>query len=554
MSSNIVTKATLGKNSFQIDSSGGTGDTYGILSGLVNGINTVYTVSLGSYVSGSLEVQLNGQLLTQGTAEDWVETTPSSGTFTLSVAPESGDILTIKYQFQTVTTGNADTLDGHHSTDFVTNTVAGEFENKIIDATKNTISNLDTDNLASGVLDTDLSSVSASDDTIPSAKATKAMGDLKLAKTTNITALNETGIADGEIAVFNLTSKDIRTSNTTIATSLGSDDTTIPTNKVVKDSIIGGLCKQALINGNFDVWQRNDTIANTSANSYTADRWYVDTATAGDDKTVTKQTSDVLGSLYSCRVQRVAGETGHTVLRLSQALETKDSIKLRGQKLTLSFYLKVGANFSATSNILTAKILTGKGTDEKATAFTTSADAISSDITATTTSVKYTLTTTNVIASDITQIGVSFSYDPTGTAGANDWFEITQVQLNVGTEALPFTPKSYGEELRLCQRFFQRIDVSSTTYFLLGLQTSSTAGKAIYYLKEQMRIAPTSIGVVGTFGTRDGSGTHSVTGFVFASSTPDTVEMGITAAGTEGRAMIVYGTNPAYITFDGVEF
>ncbi len=57
----------------------------------------------------------------------------------------------------------------------------------------------------------------------------------KIAKTTNITALNETGIADGEIAVFNLTNKDIRTSDKTIVTSLGSDDTTVPTSKAVKD-------------------------------------------------------------------------------------------------------------------------------------------------------------------------------------------------------------------------------------------------------------------------------------------------------------------------------
>ena len=45
--------------------------------------------------------------------------------------------------------------------------------NKTIDADNNTVSNLEVDNLKSGVLDTDLSSVSSSHDTIPSAKATK---------------------------------------------------------------------------------------------------------------------------------------------------------------------------------------------------------------------------------------------------------------------------------------------------------------------------------------------------------------------------------------------
>jgi hypothetical protein len=49
--------------------------------------------------------------------------------------------------------------------------------NKTIDADTNTIANLEVDNLKAGVLDTDLSSVSSLDDTIPSAKAVKAYVD-----------------------------------------------------------------------------------------------------------------------------------------------------------------------------------------------------------------------------------------------------------------------------------------------------------------------------------------------------------------------------------------
>lgn len=51
---------------------------------------------------------------------------------------------------------------------------------KTINADNNTISNLEVDNLKSGVLDTDLTSVSGSDDTIPSAKAVKAYVDLEV--------------------------------------------------------------------------------------------------------------------------------------------------------------------------------------------------------------------------------------------------------------------------------------------------------------------------------------------------------------------------------------
>jgi len=109
---------TGGSVSIQIDQSGGTSDTYGVLAGSVNGSNKVYTVSLSKYVSGSLVVYLNGQLQTQGTGEDWVETTPASGTFTFAIAPPTGSQLTVRYQFAAATTGNADMLDGLHASAF----------------------------------------------------------------------------------------------------------------------------------------------------------------------------------------------------------------------------------------------------------------------------------------------------------------------------------------------------------------------------------------------------------------------------------------------------
>ena len=62
-----------------------------------------------------------------------------------------------------------DTILGRTTTDTLTN--------KSIDADDNTISNIEVDNLKSGVLDTDISSVSGSDDTLASAKAIKTYID-----------------------------------------------------------------------------------------------------------------------------------------------------------------------------------------------------------------------------------------------------------------------------------------------------------------------------------------------------------------------------------------
>jgi len=63
------------------------------------------------------------------------------------------------------------------------------------------------------------------------------LGADKIDKATNVTAITDTGIADGEIAVFNLSNKDIRTSNVLISTDdtlAGDADTNVPTEKAVK--------------------------------------------------------------------------------------------------------------------------------------------------------------------------------------------------------------------------------------------------------------------------------------------------------------------------------
>ncbi len=67
---------------------------------------------------------------------------------------------------------STDTLVGKATTDTLTN--------KTIDADNNTLSNIEVDNLKSGVLDTDISSVSASDDTLASAKAVKTYVDAQV--------------------------------------------------------------------------------------------------------------------------------------------------------------------------------------------------------------------------------------------------------------------------------------------------------------------------------------------------------------------------------------
>lgn len=88
---------TVNINTLQIDQNPNSGTTYGAISGAVDGVNKVFTVSNNAYASGSLMVFLLGQSETQGSGADWTETSPASGTFTFVTAPPSGSILQAAY-------------------------------------------------------------------------------------------------------------------------------------------------------------------------------------------------------------------------------------------------------------------------------------------------------------------------------------------------------------------------------------------------------------------------------------------------------------------------
>jgi hypothetical protein len=70
---------------------------YSLLAGNVDGVNDLFTVSSGQFLTGSLVVYLNGQLLTQGASNDYVETSPSAGTFTFNTPPTLGSVITAMY-------------------------------------------------------------------------------------------------------------------------------------------------------------------------------------------------------------------------------------------------------------------------------------------------------------------------------------------------------------------------------------------------------------------------------------------------------------------------
>ena len=79
------------------------------------------------------------------------------------------------------TTGSAQTMTFAIDNTVATLTGSQTLTNKVIDLDNNTLSNIEVDNLKSGVLDTDITSVSGSDDTLASAKAIKTYVDAQVA-------------------------------------------------------------------------------------------------------------------------------------------------------------------------------------------------------------------------------------------------------------------------------------------------------------------------------------------------------------------------------------
>jgi hypothetical protein len=110
----------------------------------------------------------------QVTAQDLDFQADSGGALNIDLDSE---ILTLTGGTGIDTSGSGNAVTFAIDSTVATLTGSQTLTNKTIDVDNNTVSNIEVDNLKSGVLDTDLSSVSGSDDTLASAKAIKTYVD-----------------------------------------------------------------------------------------------------------------------------------------------------------------------------------------------------------------------------------------------------------------------------------------------------------------------------------------------------------------------------------------
>jgi len=315
--------------------------------------------------------------------------------------------------------------------------------------------------------------------------------------------------------------------------------------------------KNSIINGGFDIWQRGTSF--TAADVYTTDRWKKDSQTYS---TISRQTTSDTTNLptiqYCTRVQRNSGQTGTGGLGIIYSAETADSIRFAGQTVVVSFWARAGANYSSASSALSYNFYTGTGTDQSRSfgvQFTGEANIGSSSKTLTTTWQRFSFTAT--VGATATELALMFLFNGVGTASTNDYFEVTGVQLELGSTATTFSRAggTIQGELAACQRYYWRVNAHQA-YSLLcpNAQTqSSTVGNAYFLPPSTMRVTPTAIDY-SNLALRNASGTYYALSSVSieGSSTPYGVYFyGTISGATANQPGTIYSNNnaSAYLGF-----
>ena len=215
-------------------------------------------------------------------------------------------------------------------------------------------------------------------------------------------------------------------------------------------NLIGAGRRNLIINGDFQVWQRGTSFSS----GFTADRWYT---AAG---TVTKD-----GFAY----KHIATNTDPYLLYKVEDIDNR----LAGKDAVFSFYLKT----SSGANRL--QYLTFCGTNYLHDAMYQLPSEIGG-YTRWACPVKITDANTDHIriVAELEAVNGNISY-------------LRQVQLELGKVATPFEHRSYGEELALCQRYFEVFENTASGFRVSGVAYSTTdTNFALPFLVEK-RATPT---------------------------------------------------------------
>jgi hypothetical protein len=307
--------------------------------------------------------------------------------------------------------------------------------------------------------------------------------------------------------------------------------------------------RNVIINGNFDVWQRG--ISQTSSAYGSDDRW--SNLNSGSTKVASQQgftlgQTDVVGNpkYYSRTVVTSVAGAGNYVLK-RQSVEGVTTFS--GETVSFTFWAKADAN----KNIAVEFYQNfGSGGSPSGLVFLPS-----QTVSLTTSWAKHSLTF------DIPSVsGKTLGTDGNDSLSFHFWFEagsdynsrtnslgqqsgtfdIAQVQLEVGDTATPFEHRSYGQELALCQRYYEQLSGNNGEMISgVGQAFTSSSGETAVIYKVEKRAAPT-ITTSGNFQIWLGSQSANPTSnsFFEVRTTQATWGYGGATAGSTGQAIQFY--------------
>jgi hypothetical protein len=310
-----------------------------------------------------------------------------------------------------------------------------------------------------------------------------------------------------------------------------------------------------VINGAFDIFQRGTAGSlSLSAAGYALDRWYSSRGGAGGVTVSQQQTGSPIGSNYHARV---AFTTDASFSNLFYAIESGEVNTLQGKTVTLSVKLRRNATFTANLNVALQKNATpdtvAGGTW---TAFETVSNTNASLPTGTTSADWLTCTITAAIPDDGTANGLRIVISETATSLNGAYYEVAEVQLEVGDTATSFKrnqPNLQGE-LAACQRYYFRFTSASaayTTFASFGLVTNSSLAYVSIFHPTEMRVPPTSIDF-GSLSLYDGSSFYSVSSLTFDSATSDNTSLNAISSGLTTKDAVRFQANNTTASFIGL--
>ena len=258
------------------------------------------------------------------------------------------------------------------------------------------------------------------------------------------------------------------------------------------------LSRQAIINGNFNVWQRGTsfTLAD-GVTQYTADRFKVFALYCGSSLTVDKvDITDLAGSDSGLRAYFNGIPTGNGI-EIGYTLEPSDSVQLASKTMTLSMYVKSKTVATKTVGLIVGYNTTTTAVSNGRPALLSNTYSINGTTwtriyVSFTVPSKSTLTATGVLGFNL------YANTVNGFTAAGDGIIISQVELNEGSVPLPFPIKTFDMDLRDCMRYYQKTyDYSITpgtgTNYVgshkgMALNTNSITVFSDFFCK--MRITP----------------------------------------------------------------